>query len=90
MLFEDMVIPPEIMDEFSHAFRHRRINATHCERALNFFRHGTPTGDARFSIGGRKLSVRDRTKVKLDKNEHATGPKDASEFAQEVGVIMDP
>jgi hypothetical protein len=48
---------------------------------LNFFRHGTPTGDARFSMGGRKLSVRDGTKVKLDKNEHATGPKDAGEFA---------
>ena len=81
MLFENMVIPPEIMDEFSHALRHRRINATQRERALNFFRHSTPSGDARFSMGGRKLSVRDGTKVKLDKNEDATGAKDTGEFA---------
>jgi len=46
MLFENMVIPPEIMDEFSHAFRHRRINATQRERALNFFGHSAPPGDA--------------------------------------------
>jgi hypothetical protein len=40
-------------------------------------------------MGGRILSVRDGTKVKLDKNEHATGAKDTREFAQEVGVITD-
>jgi hypothetical protein len=40
-------------------------------------------------MGGRKLSVRDGTKVKLDKNEHATGAKDTGEFAQEMGVITD-
>jgi len=28
-------------------------------------------------------------KVKLDKNEYATGAKDASEFAQEVRIVMD-
>lgn len=77
------------MDEFPHACRHGRINATHRERTFNFFRHGAPTGDARFSGGGRKLAVRDRMKVKLDKNEYATGAKDASEFAQKVGVVVD-
>jgi hypothetical protein len=69
------------MDEFPHACWHRRINATHRERTFNFFRHGTPTGDAGFSRGGRKLAVRDRMKVELDENENATGAKDASEFA---------
>ena len=40
-------------------------------------------------MGGRKLSVRDGTKVTLDENEHAARAKDASELAQEMGVIMD-
>jgi len=89
VLFVDLVIPPKVMDQFPHACRHRRINATHRERTFNFFRHGTPAGDARFSRGGRKLAVRDGMKVKLDKNEYATGAKDASEFAQEVRIVMD-
>jgi len=46
MLLEDMVIPSEIMDEFSHAFRNHRINATLPERALNSFCHSTPAGDS--------------------------------------------
>ena len=81
VLFVDLVIPPKVKDEFTHACRHGRINATHRERTFNFFRHSAPTGDARFSRGGRKLAVRDGMKVKLDKNEYATGAKDASEFA---------
>lgn len=81
VLFVDLIIPPKVMDEFAHACRHRRIDATHRERTFNFFCHGTPTGDSGFSRGGRKLAVRDRVKVKLDKNEYATGAKDASEFA---------
>lgn len=89
MLFVDLVIRLKVLDEFPHACRHRRINATHRERTFNFFCHGTPTGDARFSRRGRKLAVRDRMKVKLDKNEYATGAKDASEFAQEVRIVMD-
>jgi hypothetical protein len=81
MLLEDMVIALQIMDEFSHAFRHRRINATLPERALNLFCHSTPTGDSRFSVGGRELAVRDGTKVTLDKDEHATRTEDAGELA---------
>jgi hypothetical protein len=77
MLLVDLVIPPEVVDDFTHAFRHRRIDATHHERALDFFRQSTPSGDSRFRVGGRKLAVCDGSEVKLDEDEHATGAQDA-------------
>jgi hypothetical protein len=80
MLLKDMVIPPQVVDYFSHAFRHGDVNATHHERSLDLLCQSTPPWDARFGICGRKLSIRDGTKVKFDKNEYTTGAKDAGEF----------
>jgi hypothetical protein len=37
MLLEDMVTTPQVVDKFSHAFRHSGVNATHRERSLNLF-----------------------------------------------------
>ena len=37
MLLEDMVIRPQVVYKFSHAFRHSGVDATHLERSLNSF-----------------------------------------------------
>lgn len=45
MLLVDLVIPPNIMDEFSHDSWYRHINATQSERAQSFLGKSTPARD---------------------------------------------
>jgi hypothetical protein len=90
MLLVDLVIPPNIVNEFSHASGNHHINATQRERALYFLGESTPARDPWFSMARCKLSICDWTKVEFDENKDATGAKDAGEFVKEMWVVADP